>query len=380
MNSPIVTRLRQSCEVWALERRRALTRQVERCFTIQTSDRSTGGSGSCPSIGQAQSRSDVSPALTSGDVTAMSTSESRHSTSDVRVDHAVLGCTDARVTAYLFEAYGFVIDAERTLSVEAADALYGLEHAATELVLGVEGAASGGLRLVETHLPEPEFDAYARGGHALDLYTTDMDASVAVGRAAGAKVSIIADFTFGPVHLRQSMATGPDGVMIVFVEIAHRLPSVLDSQPDRLHSQLHSIVQVVEDLDAATAWWTDVVGLNLRNRFPISEPAVAEFMGLPRPTPLTMSVLTDADVSAPRYELMAYDGEPGGYHGTRPLRPGGVRPVMTVIDLGSTMDRLIGGGADAGAVVDALSIAGQSQRAVVLTGPGGLDVELRERR
>jgi len=299
--------------------------------------------------------------------------------SDVRVDHVVLGCSDVDRTAALFEAYGFTRDTSRVLPSQPARDLYGLEGDSVELVLRVEGASAGGLRLVHSSMAPPGPDAYARGGHAIDLYTTDMDASVEISRQAGADMSIVADFDFGPVHLRQSMATGPDGVMIVFVEIAHRLPTILDTHPDRLHSEVHSVVQAVDDLDAATSWWTDVVGLTLRNRFPINEPAVAEFMGLPRPTALTMSVLTDVEVSAPRYELLAYEGEPGGYHGTRPLRPGGVRPVMTVTDVAATTARLVQSGGQAGPIVSAPALSGSAQRAVVVTGPGGLDVELRER-
>lgn len=309
----------------------------------------------------------------------MTVSADARTGSDIRVDHAVLGCRDVEASAGLFVAYGFSIAAKRSMSPESAQALYGLADSAIEIVLKVEGASTGGLRLVQTSLTTPEFDAYARGGHALDLYTTDMDASVAISRNAGATVGSIADFDFGPVHLRQAMATGPDGVMIVFVEIAHRLPSILDEHPDRLHSQLHSVVQAVDDLDAATAWWTDVVGLSLRNRFPINEPAVPEFMGLPRATPLAMSVLTDDDVAAPRYELLAYDGEPGGYHGTRPLRPGGVRPAMTIDDLDGALHRIRASGADIGEVVKSQGTGTSEQRSVVVTGPGGLDLELRER-
>ncbi len=299
--------------------------------------------------------------------------------SDIRVDHAVVGCHDVDASAGLFEALGFSITDKRTLSSEPAQALYGLADSAIEIVLEVEGASTGGLRLVQTPLTPPDFDAYARGGHALDLYTTDMDASVAISRKAGATIGTIADFDFGPVHLRQSMATGPDGVMIVFVEIAHRLPSILDEHPERIHSQLHSVVQAVDDLDAATTWWTEVVGLNLRNRFPINEPAVSEFMGLPRATPLAMSVLTDDDVAAPRYELLAYDGEAGGYQGTRPLRPGGVRPAMTVDDLDAALQRIRASGAEIGEVVKSFGTGTSEQRCVVVTGPGGLDLELRER-
>jgi catechol 2,3-dioxygenase-like lactoylglutathione lyase family enzyme len=294
----------------------------------------------------------------------------------LRVDHAVLAAADLEATVAFVAALGFDELARHPLDATTASALYGLPAATTEVVLGVEGVPTGRVRVVATPLAAPEPDPYHRGGHALDLYSTDIERSLREAAEAGASVGPLADYDFGPVHLRQGQATGPDHVPWVFVEIGHRLPSVLDSRPDRLHSELHSTVWSVDDLDAATAWWTDVVGLELRSRFPITEPAVSRFMGLPRVTPLAMSVLTGPGAGSPRFELLAFDGEPGPQVPVVPLVAGATLPVLLADDLDATLDRLVAGGARAGEVVVAPAPGG-AQRAVVVEGPHGLGLELR---
>lgn len=294
----------------------------------------------------------------------------------LRVDHAVLGASDLEATVAFVRALGFVEVARHAVEDSVAAALYGVPTATTEVVLGVPDAATGRVRVVGTPLAGAEPDPYHRGGHALDLYTTDIERSLQVSADAGASVGPLADYDFGPIHLRQAQATGPDHVPWVFVEIAHRLPSVLDSRPELLHSELHSTVWSVDDLDAATAWWTEVVGLDLRSRFPITEPAVSRFMGLPRTTALAMSVLTGPGAGSPRFELLAFDGEPGPHVPPVPLTAGATLPVLVADDLDADLDRLMAGGATAGEVVVAPGPAGR-ERAVVVVGPHGLGLELR---
>jgi catechol 2,3-dioxygenase-like lactoylglutathione lyase family enzyme len=298
----------------------------------------------------------------------------------VTIDHVVLGASNLATTTDFLAALGFSAGPIRDLPAEAAAALYGLDRATREVTMTAAGRAAGAVRVVQTGIAAPAPDPYRRGGHALDLYTTDIERSGEISRAAGATVGPLADYDFGPVHLRQSQATGPDGVPVVFVEIAHRLPSALDDQPDLLHSELHSVVWSVDDIEAATAFWTDVVGLELRSRFPITEPAVSAFMGLPRPTPLVMSVLTGPDAAAPRMELLAYDGEPGGHVPVAPLVPGATIPVVTTTDLDSTVARLVAAGSAPRPVVAAPAADGAHQRACVVAGPSGTGLELRERR
>lgn len=205
----------------------------------------------------------------------------------MRPDHAVVGAADPAASAALLVGLGFVVLDERRLAPEPAEALYGLGDVPglREVALAVPGAATGGVRLVGP-LPARagrEEDPYRRGGHAWTcLHKPSTPRWPRAGRSAPPQVHSPTT-TSDPCTCARAWPPGPDGLPLVFVEIAHRLPSVLDGRPDRLHSELHSVVWAVDDIDAATAVWTDVVGLDLRSKFPITEPAVSAFMGLPRP-------------------------------------------------------------------------------------------------
>jgi hypothetical protein len=229
-------------------------------------------------------------------------------------------------------------------------------------------------------LAQVERGDFFRGGHAIDLYTTDMPASVDAARSLGAEVGPVADYEFGPVHLTQAQAVGPDGVDVVFVGIGHRLPSVLDAEPNRLHSEVHSVVASVDDLEVETAFWTKVAGLDLRSQFPIDVPAVSEFMMLPRHAPVKMSVMTGPAAAPPRFELLAYDDADGRLTPSNPLTAGAIVPVFTVGGLDAYLSQLTAAGATAGPIVVATGADGGEERAAAFRSPAGVDAELRERR
>lgn len=300
------------------------------------------------------------------------------SSAHTALHHAVIGSSDPDASAALLVALGFDVVADAVLAEPVAEALYGLPTA-RELVLTAGGRAAGAVRVVAAPATAGERDPYLRGGHALDLYTRDIAASRADAARAGAQVGPLADYVFGPLHLRQAQADGPDGVPIVFVEIDHRLPSLLDDDADRRHSELHSAVWSVDDLDAAIAYWRDVIGLELRSTFPIADPAVPAFMGLPRPSTLRMAVLTGPGAAAPRMELLAYDDEPGAAVPVLPLRAGATVPVVATDDFDGVRARATAAGARPGPTVEAPGVDGASARACVLVGPGELGCELRER-
>ncbi len=294
------------------------------------------------------------------------------------LDHAVIGASDPDATAALLLALDFEVVADRMLPTAVADALYGLP-ATRELLLTAGGRDAGAVRVVAAPAGTEPRDPYRRGGHALDLYTRDLAASCAAAGRAGARVGPLADYVFGPVHLRQAQGDGPDDVPIVFVELEQRLPSLLDDDPDRLHSELHSTVWSVDDLDTAIAYWRDAIGLQLRSTFPIADPAVPAFMGLPRPSTLRMAVLTGPDAAAPRMELLAYDDEPGPAVPLLPLRAGATVPVVSSDDFDGVRARAVEAGARPGPTVEGPGRPGEVVRACVLVGPGELGCELRER-
>ncbi len=270
-------------------------------------------------------------------------------------DHAVVGATDVEATIDFLMAFGL----ERLASPTAAGTFVGLP--------GEPGAIL--VRLAEKG--SDRVGPYATGGQALDLYTSDLARSLELVDGAGFTRGPAVSYTFGPMTLGQVLIHGPDGLPVVLVEVDHRLPSALNSDPDRLHSQLHSVVWGVEDLDAATTFFSGPAGLALRATFPLTAPEVSTFMELPRPTSMRMSVLAHEDARPPRFELLAFDaaavrlGE-GGHRSGRPLEAGALLPVFTTVDL-DAVEELVGGlrtTDDLGERLDA-------------TAPGGVDLEVR---
>ncbi len=271
-------------------------------------------------------------------------------------DHVVVGALDVvRTTAFL-RTLGLV---DLGASTEAG------------VFVGVPGH-HGAVRVQAAPEGPSTRPPYITGGQALDLYTRDLTRSLEVVDAAGLERGPAVTYAFGPMTLGQVQVQGPDGLPIVLVEIAHRLPSVLDQDDGRLHSQLHSVVWSVEDLDAATQFFGGPAGLEVRATFPLDAPEVSRFMQLPRRTPLQMSVLANRAARPPRFELLAYDAavvppEERGRCPGHPLTAGAILPVFVTPDLDSAEALLPGRrAADAlGARLDA-------------TAPGGVDVEVRE--
>lgn len=291
------------------------------------------------------------------------------------VDHVVIGAADLDATVAFFDALGLTLHDRRKVDADEAAALHGLDAVTEEVMCRAPGADRAGVRVVATPLAAADRDDFFRGGHAIDLYTTDMARSVEVALAAGATVGPVVDYTFGPVHLTQAMAVGPDGIDVVFVGIDHRLPSLLDTEPDRLHSDVHSVVVAIDDHDAEVAFWSEFAGLEVRSRFPIDIPAVSDFMMLPRHAPVTLTVMTGPAAAPPRFELMSYDDAPGRLVPGRPLTAGSVVPVFeATAGSDDTVARLVAGGATIG---DPVEVATGSAR--WLRSPGGVDAELRIR-
>ena len=295
----------------------------------------------------------------------------------VTTDHAIVGCSDLSASVTFFEAQGFTELGRHSVDATAAAALYGLAADTEQIVMGVPGATSGLIRLVATPLAAPDRGDFHRGGHALDVYSTNVSNSCAASTAAGYTTGTMADYRFGPVQLQQAQTLGPDEIPLVFVGIDHRLPSVLDSQPERLHSELHSMVATVDDIDAETTFWTAVVGLQLKSRFPIDVPAVSEFMMLPRHAPITMSVMTGPEAAPPRFELMAFTEAPGALVSGRPLVPGALAIGVRVEDVAAAATVLASAGATVHPVVTAPGLDGYPEAAAWATSPAGADMELR---
>ncbi|MFM7062479.1 MAG: VOC family protein [Actinomycetes bacterium] len=153
---------------------------------------------------------------------------------------------------------------------------------------------------------------FDRGPRALDVYTNDMDAVLAELVAAGWPVSGPGTVSVGPVTMRQALVVGPDGLPVVLVESTHRRSSLLDEHPERRCSEPHSVVWCVDDLDAEAARWA-AAGWTLGPVLSFSEPAVSDYLGLPRsPVPIRMVMIADESVAPVRLELLEFADDAGG--------------------------------------------------------------------
>jgi catechol 2,3-dioxygenase-like lactoylglutathione lyase family enzyme len=218
----------------------------------------------------------------------------------------VIGVSDLAASLKFWTSLGFVETDRRRLSLEVARTLYGLDSTTEEVLLAMPDSTAGLLRLVVTSEPHPTIGPYDRGPHAIDLYTTDIAKSLAIATGAGANTGFgQLDYQFGPVRLQEGKCIGPDGVILVFVDISRRRPSLLDQFPDRLHSEIHSVVNIVASVDAANATWKEA-GLAVIADAVIDTPELGKFLQLPSPDRCRMSLLASADVAPIRFEQLGF--------------------------------------------------------------------------
>jgi len=203
-----------------------------------------------------------------------------------------VGATDPDTTATFFGAFGFGAKAGEQHTLER-----GLGHS-TELVIA---QAPAGRTLT----------AYDQGPRGLDLYTSNMEASLLVAEGTGANVGPMATVEIGPMIMKQVTVWGPDGIPLVLIENTSRRSSLLDTHPDELHSEIHSLVWAVADRDAETAWWASH-GTTQGMALSFDDPAVATFMRLPDPkVAVNMIMLADAENNPIRFELLEFADHQG---------------------------------------------------------------------
>jgi catechol 2,3-dioxygenase-like lactoylglutathione lyase family enzyme len=284
--------------------------------------------------------------------------------------HAVLGAIDVEALVAFLRRFGFAEEERSILPAPAAAALYGLDAPARQIRLGVPGASRGWIRIVETPHAPSRRGPFDRGPHAVDLYTRDIRRSVALAAEAGASCGPIGAYSVGPLAIEEAKVTGPAGLPLVFIQVARRRPSALDRDAERLHSEVHSIVWAVDSLDASLPFWRDRAGLRPFLDATIREPAVARFMGLPRPeAPVRLAMMADAEVSPARLEILEFPEDPGAPAAGLPLREGLHAPAFRVDDLERAIGRLSDAGFGPVASLD-------GARAVSGVAPGDVRFEL----
>lgn len=291
--------------------------------------------------------------------------------------HLVLGASDLDATAAFFGALGFErasgSDVTAPTMPDAAAALYGLTNQVRQVVLVATGHARGGIRLIGTGPAKPSTDPFRLGFHAIDIYTTDIDRSVSAAVEAGGRlIGGPATFDTGAAELTGAMVHGPDGVPVVFLQNAHRYPSALDGDQNRLNSEVHSLVWAVADIKLSSAFWTESGGLLARGPFDFADPGASSFMGLPGPARMAMSVLADESSQPPRLELLEFIEDRREQVAGRTLMAGQAWPVFVTRDLRATIASM--------SAVDWGSPVEPDGAGWACTGlaPGGVVIELRE--
>ena len=122
----------------------------------------------------------------------------------------------------------------------------------------------------------------------------------------------------GTETVRKAMLCGPDEVCVVLVESSQRHVSILDTDPTKVFSEVHSVVWAVPQLGEELACWASA-GFLLGETMCIEEPSISPFLGLSDPcVPIEVAMVSDEHVSPARLELLAFPdrGQPAVTQGT----------------------------------------------------------------
>lgn len=289
--------------------------------------------------------------------------------------HAIIGSSDPGRLAAFLANFGLETLSRGRLPAESAAVLYGIEKDLDELLVGVPGAPNGYLRILSTPQPAPAFGPFDQRGLALDFYTIDLDVSRKIAEEAGARCHETVGYEAGPVTVREFEAVGPDGVLVVFIEANHRRSSVLDQWPDRVHSELHSVVWIVEDADEPLAFWTGQAGLVTLIDVPFGGKVVSKLMNLPKEdTPVRFIALSDESGAPARLEMLQFTSETSPYAAPEVLSPGFHAIGFHVPDLDAACARLTA--CEFGPQVRFNGERHSRARAVAGVAPGGIRIEL----
>ncbi|MEM7587705.1 MAG: hypothetical protein AAF560_30235 [Acidobacteriota bacterium] len=283
--------------------------------------------------------------------------------------HVVVGCSDLEAMEAFLGHFGFISSAAPELPADAASALYGLDRPARQRLLSTPGAEQGWVRLVATPHAARSFEPYDPRPVAIDLYTRDIHQSLEISRQAGAHCGELVEYELGPLEIQEVEVVGPDQLVVVFIRANQRRPSVLDHDPDRLHSEVHSVVHAVADADVAMPFWTEAGGLTTLIDARIEGPIISQLMALPRPNvPVRFILMCDAEVRPARLELLQFFEDPGTALPNWPLAAGLHGPCFAVEDLDAAIATLP---AEFGNIVCV-----GTQRGVSAVAPGGVRFEL----
>jgi len=239
-------------------------------------------------------------------------------------------------------------------------------------LLGVPGSTGGRLRLVPAadRPADPTPPAlWDPGARLLGIYSRDLPATAAAIAAAGGRPRNPVTYPYGTASLSELVAQGADGIwwtVPLAVDGAHRPSPALAADAARLHSELHTVVLVVDDHDAAVRFFV-AGGLRVVFDGTMTGPDFEELVGMPAGAALRLAFLVGPDEAPARVEIMSFAGVTATDRGDDPV--GIRRIVFAADDPAADRARLLAAGAtelDGG----------------LLRGPAGVEIALvaREQR
>jgi hypothetical protein len=290
----------------------------------------------------------------------------------------VVGASATERTVEFLSLFGFERSAEGRLPADAAQALYGLDGPTDEVLMAVAGADRGRIRVVATPHPARSFAPFDPRPFAIDLYSFDIEKSVALAADAGYHTSPVADHRFGPVVIREVEITGPDSLVVTLLEMAAgRRSSILDSDPGRLHSEVHAFVWSASGLDGLLPYWEER-GLVTTLDAVLDTPGLGALVGVPEEeVSMRLVVLADPEGRAVRTEFVDFLGRTGPVQPTLPLAAGLHAPAFEVADLEAAAVALAP--ASVGEAVTLSNAVHPRSRAATVEAPGGQRIEIWER-
>lgn len=241
-----------------------------------------------------------------------------------------------------------------------------LREEGADVVLGALGVPFGLVRFAPAE-SDPRVEPptpWEIGPRLLGIYSRDLQRTKAAVEAAGGRVGPIATYAIGK-SMSECVAYAPDDLLWTVPESpSPRRPSpALDGDSSRPHSELHSVVITVDDLDAALAVFARAGGMKVLFDGPLGGKTIERLIGLPAGATLRIAVLSGEDERPARLELMQFFDVPGGERHERAV---GLRRIRFDV---AAPERVAGELAEAGAV---------RVGPTLLEGPAGIEIELRD--
>ena len=267
--------------------------------------------------------------------------------------HVIIGATDLDASIDWWAGLGFGVTTENTFDADVADRLFGLAGQVEQVELRVDEAPGGAIWLIQTPRTHRARLPFERGPLAVGVYTTDMEASLALAADLGALPGGSIEHNFDIHSSEERSVVGPGGSTVVFIAAVDRQPSVLDIHPEWLHSEIHSIVSVVPSVDTSNQFWSEQLGLKIASDSDLD--TMDHVTATHQAVRAHRTSLCDEFINPIRYEFIGYSGtahDAVGQVSTWPLPSALPLGCFAVTDVAASAAHMFRAGATFGDIVD----------------------------